>query len=276
MLKALTLGYRTRIKNNANLFANYTYSTNYNDSDSAFGLPANNYNLRSEWGRSPDNQKNILQFGINGRLPGNFQINTNMNLASGRPYNVVTGTDDNQDGVFNDRPTYGFLCNNLSQRGLGISGLNCGSAAADQYVSRNAFNGPGVWTTRINVSRTISLVKGEKAGVEGFPNGNRGGGDFGGGGGGGGGGGNRGGNRGGGGSFGGGRGGGGNFGGGGRGGNGGGNGASKTATFFINVQNALNHRNFANPLGTMTAPNFDQSISAQNPRQVELGVRVNF
>jgi hypothetical protein len=274
--KGLTFGYRTRIRS-ANFNINYTYSTSYSDSDGAFGLPADNYNLHNEWGRDPNNQKNHLQFSINGRLPWSLQGSANMNLFSGRPYNATTGFDDNHDGDVNDRPTYASLCNQLATIGRTISGLNC-SNPSNAFVTRNAFNGPGTWNTNFQLSRTFALRKGEVgANAEGFP----GGGDFGGRGGGGGGG-DFGGNRGGGGGGGNRGGGGGSFGGGGgnRGGgrgNRGNNGVGgTTATFFINVQNALNHRNFQNPIGTMSSPNFDQYISASQPRTVELGLRFNF
>jgi hypothetical protein len=243
----LTFGYRTRLKGSTNLFANYTFSSSYNDTDGAFSLPANNYDLHSEWGRSPDNQRHHFQGGINGRLPGNLQVNTTLRWNTGRPYTITTGFDDNLDTVLNDRP-------------IGYA--------------RNSVTGPSLFDTSINISKTISLVKGERgAPAEGqggnFPNGNRGDGGFGGGGGGG----NRGGRGGGGGgSFGGGGGGRGGRGGGGRGNQGGGT----TATFYVNVQNALNHRNFNNPSGVLTSPFFGQSTTAQSPRTVELGVRFNF
>jgi hypothetical protein len=187
---------------------------------------------------------------------------------------VTSGFDNNNDGDVNDRPTYAALCSQLAGMARTISGLNC-SNPSSAFVTRNAFNGPGAWNTNFQISRSFVLRKGEGAGnAEGFPGGfPGGGGDFGGGGNRGGGGGNRGGG-GGGGSFGGG---GGNRGGGrgNRGNNNGGPGAT-TATFFMNVQNALNHRNFQNPISTMTSPNFDQYIQASQPRTIELGVRLNF
>ncbi len=267
--KGLTLGYRTRIRA-ANFNFNYTFSNSYSDSDGAFGLPADNYNLHNEWGRDPNNQKHHFQFSINGRLPGNFQGSANMNLNSGRPYNVTTGFDDNQDGDVNDRPTYSAVCNSLAATGRTISGLSC-SNPSNAFVTRNAFNGPYTWNTNFQLSRSFSLRRGERANnPEGFPNGGfpGGGGDFGG-------------NRGGGGGNRGGGGGGGSFGGGGgRGGNRGGgrngNAGGTTATVFVNVQNALNHRNFQNPIGTMSSSFFDQSISASQARTVELGLRFNF
>ncbi len=242
----LTLGYRTRLRGSTNLFANYTLSSSYNDTDGAFSQPANNYDLHQEWGRSSDNQRHHFQAGINGRLPGNLNVNTTLRWNTGRPYNIMTGFDDNGDTVLNDRP-------------LGLA--------------RNAATGPGLFDTSINISKTVALLKSERANpIEIAQGGGRQGGGGGRGGFGGGGRGGRGG--GGGGGF-AGRGG----GGGGRGG--GGNrpnqaGGGPTATFFVNVQNALNHRNFNNPSGVLTSPFFGQSTSAQSPRSVELGIRFNF
>jgi len=238
----LTLGYRTRLRGSTNLFANYTFSSSYNDTDGAFSQPANNYDLHSEWGRSSDNQRHHFQAGINGRLPGNISVNTTLRWNTGRPYTTTTGFDDNGDTVVNDRP-------------LGMT--------------RNSLTGPGFFDTSINLSKTVNLVKGEsRTPGEATPGGGggRGNGGFGGG---------RGGRGGGGG---GGFGGGGGRGGGGRGGGrGNANGTGGvTATFFVNVQNALNHRNFNNPSGVLTSPFFGQYTSAQSPRNVEIGVRLNF
>jgi Carboxypeptidase regulatory-like domain/TonB dependent receptor len=240
--RGVTLGYRTVFRNNVNMFVNYTYSTSYNDTDGPFSLPANNYDLRSEWGRSPDNQKHHFQIGFNGRLPGNFFVNTQLRLYSGRPYNITTGYDNFNDGLTNARP---------------------------DDVARNSAEGPGFFDNSINISKTIPLYKSKGAGPGNglpgaFPAGAGGGGGPRGGGGG--------------------RAPVGSFGGGGRGGFGGGRGgggrgnvfAGPTATVYMNVQNALNHRNFNNPSGVMTSPFFGQSTTAQAPRMVELGVRFNF
>jgi hypothetical protein len=255
----LTLGYRTQLRGSTSLFVNYTFSSSYNDTDGPFSQPANNYDLHSEWGRSSDNQRHHFQAGINTRLPGNLYVNTQLRWNSGRPYTILTGLDNNGDTVVNDRP-FG--------------------------IARNSAVGPSFFDTSLNVSKTISLVRKERGSIQGegfpggdFPGGGFPGGDFPGGG-------FPGGGRGNGGFGGGGRGGGrgpavgsfGGAGGGGRGGRGrGGNaGAGTTATFYVNVQNVLNHRNFNNPSGVLTSPFFGQSTTAQAPRMVELGVRFNF
>jgi len=212
----LTLGYSTRLRNNAGLYLSYTFSANYNDTDGPFSLPANNYALRSEWGRSPDNEKHHLQAGLSGFLPGSVFVNTRLRLYSGHPYNITTGYDNFNDGVTNARP---------------------------DGLARNSVEGPGFFDDTITVSKTIPLLK-SKAFV---PDGARGDGESGG-----------------------------------RGGRGrrssrGDNPrATTTATPYIYIQNAFNHRNFNNPSGVMTSPFFGQSTTAQAPRMVELGVRFNF
>src|SRR5262249_35852830 len=45
----ITLGYRTQLRGNVNLFTSYTFSSSHNDTDGPFSQPANNYDLHSEW-----------------------------------------------------------------------------------------------------------------------------------------------------------------------------------------------------------------------------------
>ena len=231
--KGLTIGWRQRLTPTLNVFTNYTFSSSYRDTDGAFSLPANSYDLSSEWGPSSDNQRNHFSFGLNGRLPWDISVNTMVRSNSGRPYNITTGFDDNGDTITNDRP-FG--------------------------IGHNTGVGPGLFDTNLNFSKTIALRREEKIEVAGPAGGPRPGltgrpGGFGGG-------------RPGG--FGGGRGG---IGGGRPGGN---QAFGPTATVFVNVQNLLNHTNFANYSGVMTSPFFGLPNAALSARQIELGVRFNF
>lgn len=49
-----------------------------------------------------------------------------------------------------------------------------------------------------------------------------------------------------------------------------------TLTFSVNMQNVLNHANYRNYSGVLTSPFFGRPTAANNPRQIELGVRFNF
>jgi hypothetical protein len=262
--KGVTLGYRGQITNQLNIFMNYSISRSYNDTSG--GLPANNYDLSTEWGRSGNDQRNHFQMGISGYMPGNIFVSPQLQLYSGTPYNVTTGANTFGTGTLNARPTFAQLCANPMTRGLG--GLNCGSPSSN-VVPVNFAEGPGIFNINLEIRKAISLKRGEAAGAPGF---NGGGGDFGGG------------NRGGGGNFNGGGGnrggGGGSFaGGGGRGGGnrgGGNNSNGPSIQFYTDFQNVLNHQNFNNPSGQLTSPNFGLFKNARTGRTVELGARLNF
>jgi len=66
-----TIGFRQQIRNkwNLNLFGNYTLGNNNSDTDNAFNTPADNYNLRGEWGRSGQDTRHRFFTGTNFRLP---------------------------------------------------------------------------------------------------------------------------------------------------------------------------------------------------------------
>ena len=45
---------------------------------------------------------------LSGRLdaPWGIRVSPFVIVSSGRPFNITTGSDDNGDGIFNDRPAY--------------------------------------------------------------------------------------------------------------------------------------------------------------------------
>jgi hypothetical protein len=274
------------------LFSSYTLGYTNNDTDGAFSLPVNSYDMHSEWGRSPQDTRHRFNIGGQIRLPWGISTTTQVNWISSRPYNITTGRDDNADFTINDRPTDIALCNFLN-------GSNCDSLSG-QMISRNTGKGPGLFNITMSFQKSVRLTGGEQSapanragnsnptgvnnfvapqrgGGGGFPGGGfPGGGDFGGQRGG-----DFGGNRG---DFGGQRGpgdfggnrGGGNRGGGNRNGNFNQNNNGRTVTFQMQIQNLLNHTQFNGYSGTITSPFFGRASNARNPRQIEVGLRFNF
>jgi hypothetical protein len=255
------------------LFGSYTLGYAKNNSDGAFSLPVNSYDLSAEWGRSPNDTRHRFNTGGQIRLPWGVSTTTQVNWSSSRPYNITTGRDDNGDFTINDRPTEMALCQYLN-------GSNCASLG-DQMIGRNTGKGPGQFNVTMNFQKTVRLKGGEssgpanRAGNNSLPGANNfvapqrgGGGGFPGGG-------NfEGGQRG-------------NFPQGGNRGNQGNQGnrgqnpnfnqnSGPTMTFNVQVQNLLNHTQLNGYSGTMTSPYFGRASNARQPRQIEVGVRLNF
>ncbi len=88
--------------------AYYTLSSNFSDDDNERNFAGIQYadaaNLNNDYNFSRLDQRH--QFMANGlvSLPFNFQLSGTTRISSARPFNALTGADDNRDGNFNDRP----------------------------------------------------------------------------------------------------------------------------------------------------------------------------
>jgi hypothetical protein len=84
--------------------ANYTFGRSRNDTDSPFGLPADNYNLAAERGPALGFSRHRFMSLANVPLKRRFRLGTSLRVQSPTPYNITTGRDDNGDTVSSDRP----------------------------------------------------------------------------------------------------------------------------------------------------------------------------
>jgi carboxypeptidase family protein/TonB-dependent receptor-like protein len=82
----------------------YTFSQTKDNTGGTFSLPANNYDLRPEWGRSDLDRRHRFNLAGTLSLPLNMKLGSILSLASGLPFDITTGNDDNRDRVVNDRP----------------------------------------------------------------------------------------------------------------------------------------------------------------------------
>jgi len=87
-------------------------------------------------------------------LPKKAELSAEMDAQSGNPYSVTTGTDNNGDGVFNDRPSY------APAAGAGVFatpfGLLTGNAT-NGNVPRNVGTMPSLIHLDMNLSRAWKL-----------------------------------------------------------------------------------------------------------------------
>jgi hypothetical protein len=86
------------------LAANYTLGRSLDEADSAFALPANNYDLAAERGPALGYPRHRFMSMANLPLKKRLRLGTSLRAQSALPYNITTGRDDNGDTVSNDRP----------------------------------------------------------------------------------------------------------------------------------------------------------------------------
>jgi opacity protein-like surface antigen len=85
------------------LFSSYTFAKNENNTDGAFSTPANG-SLATEWGPAPGSVRHRAQAGFTGAMLRNLNWQIYGQGSTGTPYTILTGTDNNGDLIFNDRP----------------------------------------------------------------------------------------------------------------------------------------------------------------------------
>jgi hypothetical protein len=154
---SLTLNQSSNKRFNATLtYLNFDFKTT---TDDPFLFPQSSYDSAGEWAR-PSWQMSHRIF-INGtvNLPLQVRAGVSFIAASGTPFNITTGRDNNGDGNFNDRPSlvdlsnaqaistrYGFLTPNT------ING----------NLPRNAGTNPANVTFNLNLSRTFTFGEKDK------------------------------------------------------------------------------------------------------------------
>lgn len=109
---------------------NYTLGRERNHADGATALPSDSLNPDADWGPSRQDVRHRLQLQAQMPLLFGIRSNVNLNVSSGVPYNMTTGRDDNDDGVFNDRP---------------------------EGVTRNSLRGEPTWGLNLNLSRRFAI-----------------------------------------------------------------------------------------------------------------------
>jgi hypothetical protein len=241
---------------NANLFyrvpqrrlmigGTYTWANLRNHADNPLALPADSRNPDAEWAPSSQDVRHRFNAMLNLGLPLGVRAFVNGVGQSAAPYTLITGSDDNRDGVTNDRPD-GVGRN--SARGAARVDLNM------RFTRGFGFGGRREGGARGQGEGGPVIV----AGGQGGPGGGPGGGGPGGGG------------PGGGGPGGGGPGGGGFFGGGAP------DDSRFRVEFYVQGFNVLNRTNFQNFSGNLQSPFFGNPTSAAQARRVEVGMQFRF
>jgi len=110
----------------------YTLSRTYNNTSGITFFPANSYNPSADWGRSDNDRLHKFDLLASSQPTRFFTFGAALSLYSGKPVNITTGSDDNHDGIINDRPP---------------------------GVRRNTMHGPGTIGLDLNLSHDFPLSK---------------------------------------------------------------------------------------------------------------------
>lgn len=216
--------------------ASYRLAFARSDTDSANSAPANSYDLRTEFGRTQADQRHRFYFEAYAELPWRIRLSPSINVASGAPFNITTGSDDNSDTLFTDRPAF----SNIGDPGATVTPFgvfNPHPATGDRIIPRNFGSGTGEVSVDLNLSKTFDFGGSSNSSYpkqegEGGPLQGQGRHRL--------------------------------------------RDRNYSLTISVDVYNLLNHANFGEFIGVVTSPLFGIANSAEKPRRISFGVRFSF
>jgi hypothetical protein len=138
-------------------YAHYNFKCDAGETDLS---PQSSYSERGESAHVDWFRENRVSFSGNLTLPLKIELATEFDAGDGIPYNITTGTDNNGDGDFNDRPSY------ASVSGPGVYSTRFGLLTTNTVngnVPRNLGTMPGPIHLDTDLSRAFKLNPRDKS-----------------------------------------------------------------------------------------------------------------
>lgn len=154
--RVLFVGVNQPVNKRFNIFSGYLNFDFRTDADTPFLLPQSSYSLRGEWARPLWQARHRAFVTMILNLPRQTRASFSLNAASGTPFNLTTGRDNNGDGNFNDRPSLSEAAN---ARALLTPFGALDAAAVNGTLPRNAGTNPATATLDLNLTRTFGFGK---------------------------------------------------------------------------------------------------------------------
>ena len=157
-----------KINRSFSLFGYYVYSRAMSDTDGPNTMPSNPYDLRSEYSRAAFDNRHRAFVSGNVTAPLGIRLSPFIFLQSGRPYNVISGVDNNNDGsLLDDRPAFAQNLSRssvINQPGIGAFDTAPASLPNAVLVPRNYLEGPGLLSITVRVSRSWTFGEPSRGG----------------------------------------------------------------------------------------------------------------
>ena len=135
-------------------YLHFNFRTN---AERVYALPQSSYSDDGEWARPFWQASHRIFFNSNINLPMNLRANVSLNAASGTPYDITSGRDNNGDGNFNDRPDI-VVAGSANSISTSFGALD--PTAVNGNLPRNVGTNPATVTLDLNLSRRFALGQG--------------------------------------------------------------------------------------------------------------------
>ncbi len=162
----LLLNFKSNFSKRVSLFGNYAFGGAKSDTDGAGTFPANQYDVSGEYGRALVDIRHRFVLGGNIKAPLGLSLSPFITFRSGIPFNITTGTDNNGDTLFTDRPSFASDLNRQCNFGTAAVLIVRNCVVQTQYgnfdlqpipgqtiIPRNDGRGPSFFVTNLRIAK---------------------------------------------------------------------------------------------------------------------------
>jgi len=175
--RRLSFRLNNRSSRNFGFFSNYTLSRTNSNTDGSGTFAADPNQMDAEYGRANFDVRHRLFAGASISMPWNTSVNPFIIASSGRPFNITTGNDLNEDSVFTDRPAFASDPNAPGMISTPYGVFNPNPEPGDILIPRNFGEGPGFFSVNMRFRKVFSFGE-EEASPDRRGQGGRGGGGW--------------------------------------------------------------------------------------------------
>ncbi len=145
-----------RVLTRVSLFGTYVFGRARSDTDGPYTVPADSHTLQGEYGRAADDERHSLVLGGVLNFPREWGISGLLTVGSGRPFNITTGSDENHDLLFLDRPGAASP-GDPGAIPTGFGSFDPLRGLDEPMIVRNAGQGPSQLVLSLGLAKTVRL-----------------------------------------------------------------------------------------------------------------------
>lgn len=139
------------------LFAFYVSEHTDADANGAASFASNSYNIRQDYGPEDANATQQIFVGGSWTLPWGLSVDPFISARSGRPFNIVTGTDLNGDTIYNDRPAFATDLSRPSVVHTALGNFDTDPLPSQKLVPYNYGRAPGLFWVDLQAKETLHI-----------------------------------------------------------------------------------------------------------------------
>lgn len=101
-----------KINKDISVWGHINFKRQSSDTFGETSFASNSYDIHQDYGRSPSDRHQAAYIGMNAGLKWGIRTGLFLTARAGSPFNITTGSDNNGDTIYNDRPSFATSASN--------------------------------------------------------------------------------------------------------------------------------------------------------------------